>query len=124
MVGIEPTTSFLPRKRSATELHRLYFLSLRSDLNRRPSLYKSVALPLSYSGNMVLGVGFEPTKAVPADLQSAPFDHFGTPAFKDFLLCFRQHQFLLLWFLHSFLKQTLKSNPVFYYSFDWWFLLY
>lgn len=23
-------------------------------------------------------VGFEPTKAEPADLQSAPFDHFGT----------------------------------------------
>ena len=29
--------------------------------------------------DMVEGVGFEPTKAKPADLQSAPFDHFGIP---------------------------------------------
>ena len=28
---------------------------------------------------MVEGVGFEPTKAKPADLQSAAFDRFGTP---------------------------------------------
>ena len=30
-------------------------------------------------GLLVVGVGFEPTKAKPADLQSAPFDRFGTP---------------------------------------------
>ena len=29
--------------------------------------------------NMVGGDGFEPSKAVPADLQSAPFGHSGTP---------------------------------------------
>ena len=28
---------------------------------------------------MVEGVGFEPTKVRPADLQSAPFNHSGTP---------------------------------------------
>ncbi|EAR57016.1 hypothetical protein SKA34_19469 [Photobacterium sp. SKA34] len=28
---------------------------------------------------MVVGEGFEPSKAVPADLQSAPFGHSGTP---------------------------------------------
>lgn len=28
---------------------------------------------------MVEGVGFEPTKAEPADLQSAPVDRLGTP---------------------------------------------
>ncbi len=28
--------------------------------------------------NMVEGDGFEPSKAVPADLQSAPFGHSGT----------------------------------------------
>ena len=32
---------------------------------------------------MVEGVGFEPTKAKPADLQSAPFDRFGTPPDTD-----------------------------------------
>jgi hypothetical protein len=30
-------------------------------------------------GHMVEGGGFEPPKAVPADLQSAPFGHSGTP---------------------------------------------
>ncbi len=29
--------------------------------------------------NMVVGVGFEPTKAMPADLQSVPFSHLDTP---------------------------------------------
>ncbi len=29
--------------------------------------------------NMVEGDGFEPSKAEPADLQSAPFGHSGTP---------------------------------------------
>ena len=28
---------------------------------------------------LVVGLGFEPRKAKPADLQSAPVDHFGTP---------------------------------------------
>ncbi len=28
---------------------------------------------------MVVGEGFEPSKAEPAELQSAPFDRFGTP---------------------------------------------
>lgn len=28
---------------------------------------------------MVVGLGFEPRKAMPADLQSAPVGHFGTP---------------------------------------------
>ncbi len=30
---------------------------------------------------MVEGEGFEPSKATPADLQSAPFDHFGIPPY-------------------------------------------
>ena len=39
---------------------------------------------LSYSrslpeGNLVVGEGFEPSKAEPADLQSAPVDRLGTP---------------------------------------------
>ena len=33
------------------------------------------------------GAGFEPAKAEPADLQSAPFDRFGIlPIFSNFLL--------------------------------------
>jgi len=59
------------------------------------SAWKAEVLPLNYTrgthllfppqiaphrgANMVEGVGFEPTKAEPADLQSAPFDRSGTP---------------------------------------------
>jgi len=38
--------------------------------------------------NLVEGGGFEPPKAVPADLQSAPFGRSGTPPFSSALLCF------------------------------------
>ena len=51
--GIEPVTSPLPRVRSTTELRRL-------------------------KDNMVGREGFEPSKAKPTDLQSAPFVHLGT----------------------------------------------
>ena len=59
-----------------------------------PSAWKAEVLPLNYtrltldsviirnttpSIFLVEGVGFEPTKALPADLQSAPVDHLGTP---------------------------------------------
>ena len=51
-----------------------------------PSAWKAEVLPLNYTRltyhhhqNLVEGVGFEPTKAEPSDLQSDPFDHSGTP---------------------------------------------
>ena len=63
-----------------------------------PSAWKAEVLPLNYTRfvtwftstlalapmaqttiNMVEGEGFEPSKAEPADLQSAPFGHSGTP---------------------------------------------
>ena len=60
-----------------------------------PSAWKAEILPLNYTRRlafrhlpraaafrpraMVEGVGFEPTKALPADLQSAPVDRLGTP---------------------------------------------
>ena len=34
---------------------------------------------LSYSRKKMGAEGFEPPKAMPTDLQSAPFDRFGTP---------------------------------------------
>jgi hypothetical protein len=56
------------------------------------SAWKAEVLPLNYTRlllilesagphhcGMVEGVGFEPTKAEPADLQSAPVDRLGTP---------------------------------------------
>ena len=44
------------------------------------SAWKAEVLPLNYTRKSnVEGEGFEPSKAEPADLQSAPFDHSGTP---------------------------------------------
>ena len=57
------------------------------------SAWKAEVLPLNYTRLLfetwfrvpvrpcclVEGVGFEPTKAEPADLQSAPVDRLGTP---------------------------------------------
>ncbi len=53
----------------------------RQDLNLRPSGYEPDELPTAplRDKNMVEGDGFEPSKAEPADLQSAPFGHSGTP---------------------------------------------
>ena len=42
------------------------------------SAWKAEVLPLNYARKMV-GVGFEPTKAKPSDLQSDPFDRSGIP---------------------------------------------
>jgi hypothetical protein len=44
MMGIEPMTSSLPRKRSTPELHRLE-KSGKRDSNPRPSAWKADALP-------------------------------------------------------------------------------
>ena len=49
------------------------------------SAWKAEVLPLNYTRvtplttRLVEGEGFEPSKAKPADLQSAPFDRSGTP---------------------------------------------
>ena len=55
----------MPRKkppRGATKLQKVCLWSHDWDLNPGPLPYHGSALPLSYRG-MVLGVGFEPTKA-------------------------------------------------------------
>ncbi len=52
----------------------------RRDSNSRPSPWQGDALPLShFRMYMVEGDGFEPSKAVLTDLQSAPFGRSGTP---------------------------------------------
>lgn len=58
-----------------------------------PSAWKAEVLPLNYTrqsrsslsfiNTTVEGEGFEPSKAEPADLQSAPFDRSGTPPEKS-----------------------------------------
>ena len=77
MTGIEPVTSSLPRKRSTPELHRQK-QSGRRNSNPRPSAWKADALPTELlPQNFVGRAGLEPAKAMPTDLQSAPFDRFG-----------------------------------------------
>ena len=94
MARIERATSPLPRECSTTELHgqtkicllikfgagegnRTLILSLEgfcSTIELHPQ--SSNCYPFT---NMVEGEGFEPSKAEPTDLQSAPFDRSGTP---------------------------------------------
>ncbi len=84
MMGIEPMTSSLPRTRSTPELHRLIKKSGKRGSNPRPSAWKADALPTELFplfNSTVGGGGFEPPKALPTDLQSAPFDRFGIPPF-------------------------------------------
>ena len=58
----------------------------RRDSNSRPSPWQGDALPLShfrlFDEKLVEGDGFEPSKAVLTDLQSAPFGRSGTPRHK------------------------------------------
>ena len=51
----------------------------KRDSNPRPRAWKARALPTElFPQKMVEREGFEPSKASPADLQSAPFGHSGT----------------------------------------------
>jgi hypothetical protein len=53
-------------------------MSGRRDSNPRPLAWKANALSAELLPQKKVGrAGFEPTKAVPTDLQSAPFDRFG-----------------------------------------------
>ena len=78
VMGIELMTSSLPRMRSTPELHRL--CGAENEVRTRdPQLGRLMLYQLSYFRitNFVGGEGFEPPKASPADLQSAPVGHFG-----------------------------------------------
>jgi hypothetical protein len=69
MMGIEPMTSSLPRKRSTPELHRPKNRAGNEARTRDPSAWKADALPtelLPQLGRfyfLVGGGGFEPPKA-------------------------------------------------------------
>ena len=87
MERIELSTSSLPRKRSTPELHWQYFnLSGRRGSNSRPSAWKADALPTELlPPNQQKKWGEQDSnlrRRTPADLQSAPFGHFGiSPCF-------------------------------------------
>ena len=101
MVRIELTTSPLPRVCSTTELHgpgkRCRFPLLfpwfkrsfagagegnRTLVVSLEGFCSTIELHPRGLPDLVEGEGFEPSKAEPADLQSAPFDRSGTPPTK------------------------------------------
>ncbi len=80
-MGIEPMTSSLPRKRSTPELLRPNKKRAGNETRTRdPNLGRVVLYQLSYSRNLNILWGEEDSnlrRHTPADLQSAPFGHFG-----------------------------------------------
>ena len=77
MMGFEPMTSSLPRKRSTPELHRQKRknLSGRRDSNPRLSAWKAEALPTELLPQIIKKVGragFEPTKATASRFTVCP----------------------------------------------------
>jgi hypothetical protein len=77
VMGIEPTSSAWKAVVLPLNYTRMH-----------PSLSNQIARAITKScqtesrqfpGNLVEGEGFEPSKAVPSDLQSDPFDRSGTP---------------------------------------------
>ena len=77
-MGIEPTSSAWKAEVLAVELHPPLFYATRRYF--RQALSDSPDSPCRT--HLVEGGGFEPPKAEPADLQSAPFDRSGTPPVK------------------------------------------
>jgi hypothetical protein len=69
-----------------THSNLFYYIYVERVMGIEPTLsaWKAEVLPLNYTRNkafkfLVEGEGFEPSKAEPADLQSAPFGRSGTP---------------------------------------------
>ena len=80
VMGIEPTSSAWKAEVLAVELHPLLTMPNTSNLTCLPLHPDYPELTKNpHVRTMVEGGGFEPPKAEPADLQSAPFGHSGTP---------------------------------------------
>lgn len=81
MTGIEPVSSAW--KAEVLPLNHIRKWSGRRDSNSRPSPWQGDALPLSHFRlKLVVGDGFEPSKAELTDLQSVPFGLSGIPPYK------------------------------------------
>jgi hypothetical protein len=70
-----------------------YGLERVAGIEPASSAWKAEVLPLNYTRTsvpsyLVVGEGFEPSKAKPSDLQSDPFDHSGTPPNFSFAPCY------------------------------------
>ncbi len=80
-MGLEPMTSSLPRKCSTAELREPTDRAGDGTRTRDIQLGRLTLYQLSYSRlyYIVVGEGFEPSKAKPADLQSALVDRLSIP---------------------------------------------
>lgn len=81
MDGFEPSTSPLPRVCSTPELHE-QTLERAAGIEPASSAWKAEVLPLNYArmpAEFGGGRRIRTFEARAADLQSAPFDHSGTP---------------------------------------------
>ena len=75
-MGIEPTSSAWKAEVLPLNYTRRMLLPPSGYDTERPI---TITITITRHYCLVEGVGFEPTKAEPADLQSAPVDRLGTP---------------------------------------------
>ena len=73
-MGIEPTPSAW--KAEVLPLNYTRFSRAKPCI---PAFWPTRSKLTAFHPDLVEGEGFEPSKAVPTDLQSAPFDRSGTP---------------------------------------------
>jgi hypothetical protein len=80
-MGLEPTSSAWKAEVLAFELHPQTLQTIMKNHFTTPLILQIESLQPHklQPQTMVEGGGFEPPKAEPADLQSAPFDRSGTP---------------------------------------------
>ena len=81
VMGIEPTSSAWKAEVLPLNYTRPKSIRFLIGFVRLPSCWFlfPVLVAMPTGGHLVEGGGFEPPKAEPTDLQSAPFDHSGTP---------------------------------------------
>ena len=80
-MGIEPTSSAWKAEVLPLNYTRPKSIRFLIGFVRSPSCWSlfPVLVAMPTDGHLVEGGGFEPPKAEPTDLQSAPFDRSGTP---------------------------------------------
>ncbi len=80
-MGIEPTSSAWKAEVLPLNYTRPKSICFLIGFVRSPSYWSlfPILVAMPTDGHLVEGGGFEPPKAEPTDLQSAPFDRSGTP---------------------------------------------
>ena len=101
-MGIEPTSSAWK-----AEVLPLNYTRQTDSATRNLQGAAPLKPGLEHLRMMVEGGGFEPPKAEPADLQSAPFGHSGTPPNAKRAIVFMAH-----WGVKTKFQCPINSEPV------------